>query len=125
MKAISLVPGTTNVSLEEVPEPQITAPDEIKVAEGGRADAPPGEEKLVLGHEMFGAVVEIGEEVSLVQKGDYGVFSVRRGCGKCPACNSNLFVTCLLSQRLIATAWVSSDSDSRQTITRPPKVSAK
>src|SRR5690606_30084977 len=103
MKAISLVPGTTNVSLEKVPEPQITAPDEIKVrirevgicgtdrdvASGGRADAPPGERKLILGHEMFGEVVEIGSEVTLVQKGDFGVFSVSRGCGKCSACNSN------------------------------------
>ena len=112
MKAISLVPGTTNVSLEEVPEPQITAPDEIKVkvlqvgicgtdreeAEGGRADAPPGEEKLVLGHEMFGEVVETGAEVTLVQKGDFGVFSVRRGCGKCPACNSNRSDMCFTGE---------------------------
>ena len=112
MKAISLVPGTTNVSLEEVPEPQITAPDEIKVrirevgicgtdreeASGGRADAPPGERKLILGHEMFGEVVEIGSEVTLVQKGDFGVFSVRRGCGKCSACNSNRSDMCFTGE---------------------------
>lgn len=103
MKAISLVPGTTDVSLEEVTEPQITSPDQIKIeilqvgicgtdreeASGGRADAPPGEKRLILGHEMFGEVVETGENVSAVQVGDFGVFSVRRGCGKCPACNSN------------------------------------
>jgi len=100
MKAIALVPGTTNVSLVDVPEPHIAAPDEVKIkiwqvgicgtdreqAEGGRADAPEGKTQLIIGHEMFGEVVEIGSEVKRVQKGDYGVFIVRRGCGKCKAC---------------------------------------
>jgi len=103
MKAIALEPGTSKVSLDEVEEPQITLPDEIKMrilqvgicgtdreeATGGRADAPPGEKKLILGHEMFGEVVEVGEQVTTVRKGDLGVFSVRRGCGKCPACKNN------------------------------------
>ena len=112
MKAIALVPGTTDVSLDEVKEPQITAPDEIKVkilevgicgtdreeASGGRADAPPGEKKLILGHEMFGEVVEVGEEVKMVRKGDFGVFSVRRGCGKCVACNNNRSDMCFTGE---------------------------
>src|SRR5690606_20842803 len=103
MKAIALEPGTSKVSLDEVEEPQITLPDEIKMrilqvgicgtdreeATGGRADAPPGEKKLILGHEMFGEVVEVGEQVTKVRKGDLGVFSVRRGCGKRPACKNN------------------------------------
>ena len=103
MKAISLTPGTTNVSFVDVEEPQINYQDEIKMkvlqvgicgtdreeAEGGRADAPPGEEQLILGHEMFGKVVEIGNNVKSVQVGDYGLFTVRRGCAKCAACNSN------------------------------------
>ncbi len=56
MKAISLVPRTTNVSLAEVDEPMIMRSDEVKIkmwqvgicgtdreqAEGGRADAPVG-----------------------------------------------------------------------------------
>lgn len=103
MKAIALVPGTSNVSLDEVEEPKIGAPDEIKMkilqvgicgtdreeASGGRADAPPGEKKLILGHEMFGQVVEVGEQVKDAREGDFGVFSVRRGCGKCKACDNN------------------------------------
>lgn len=103
MKAISLIPGTTNVSLVDVEEPVIEYSDEIKIkvlevgicgtdreeAEGGRADAPPGEERLILGHEMFGRVVETGKNVKSVQVGDYGLFTVRRGCAKCSACNTN------------------------------------
>ena len=112
MKAISFVPGTTEISLEEVDEPQITSPDEIKIriwqvgicgtdreeAEGGRADAPPGEERMIIGHEMFGEVVETGEQVTSVHRGDFGVFSVRRGCGKCSACNNNRSDMCFTGE---------------------------
>jgi threonine dehydrogenase-like Zn-dependent dehydrogenase len=68
MKAIALVPGTKTLRIIERPEPEITAPDEIKVkvlrvgicgtdreeASGGRAEAPPGKKELIIGHEMFG-----------------------------------------------------------------------
>lgn len=109
MKAISLVPGTTAVSLKDVPEPSIEQPDDIKIkiwqvgicgtdreeAEGGRADAPSGKEELIIGHEMFGQVVETGSEVTAAQKGDFGVFTVRRGCGKCAACDNGRSDMCL------------------------------
>jgi glucose 1-dehydrogenase len=103
MKAISLIPGTTSVSLIDVDEPIINAPDEVKIrmwhvgicgtdreeAEGGRADAPTGKKELILGHEMFGQVVEVGSAVTRVKPGDFGVFTVRRGCNECPACINN------------------------------------
>lgn len=103
MKAISLIPGTTNVSLVDIEEPHLAAPDEVKIrihqvgicgtdreeAAGGRATAPPGKEQLVIGHEMFGQVVEVGAAVTTVQPGDWGVFTVRRGCGHCPACQAH------------------------------------
>ena len=103
MKAISLVPGTTNISLDEVVEPVIEQSDEIKMkvlqvgicgtdreeAEGGRADAPAGKQELIIGHEMFGEVVETGSSVTTVKPGDFGLFTVRRGCGKCNPCNHN------------------------------------
>jgi glucose 1-dehydrogenase len=103
MKAITLIPGTTNLRLVDLPEPSVTAPDEIKLkvlqvgicgtdreeASGGRAEAPPGKTELIIGHEMLGQVVAIGSAVSAVQPGDYAVFSVRRGCGHCPACAIN------------------------------------
>jgi len=102
MKAIAIVPGTTNVSLIDVAEPTITKPDEVKIrvwqvgicgtdreeVNGGRADAPAGKNQLIIGHEMFGEVVETGSDVKTVKKGDYGVFMVRRGCGKCEACRN-------------------------------------
>lgn len=100
MKAIAIIPGTTEVSLVDVEEPMIKAPDEVKIkvwqvgicgtdreeVSGGRADAPAGKKELIIGHEMFGEVMEVGSKVSKVKKGDYGVFMVRRGCGKCKAC---------------------------------------
>ncbi|MGB7843958.1 MAG: glucose 1-dehydrogenase [Salinimicrobium sp.] len=102
MKAISLIPGTTDISLVDVKEPQMNHPKDVKLkvkqvgicgtdreeASGGRADAPLGKKNLVVGHEMFGEVIEVGEDVTGIQVGDFGLFTVRRGCGKCDACNN-------------------------------------
>ncbi len=103
MKAIAVVPGTTRVSLVDRADPSITSPDELKLrvlrvgicgtdreeAAGGRALAPPGRKDLVIGHEMFGRVVETGKAVTRVKEGEYAVFTVRRGCGKCMPCAMN------------------------------------
>jgi threonine dehydrogenase-like Zn-dependent dehydrogenase len=103
MKAIALVPGTTTVRLVDRPQPAIEAADEIKMkvlrvgicgtdreeAAGGRARAPAGQKDLVIGHEMFGQVVETGKAVTRVKPGDHAVFTVRRGCGKCLPCAMN------------------------------------
>ena len=119
MKAISVVPGTKTLQLVDRPEPSISVPDEIKVrvlrvgicgtdreeAAGGRAQAPPSHKDLVLGHEMFGQVVEIGRGVKQVYPGDYAVFTVRRGCGKCRPCamnRSDMCQTGLYSERGIS-----------------------
>lgn len=103
MKAISLRPHTTDVMLADLAEPVITSPHQVKMKtlavgicgtdreeiSGGRADAPPDKERLVIGHEMFGEVVEVGSNVSRAKVGDLGVFMVRRGCGECAACKAN------------------------------------
>lgn len=103
MKAISIVPGIGDVQLKEFPEPQIETPTQVKIkilevgicgtdreeVTGGRADAPAGHTHLIIGHEMFGRVVDKGSDVTTVAVGDYGVFSVRRGCGKCTPCKNN------------------------------------
>ncbi|HZW40320.1 MAG TPA: glucose 1-dehydrogenase, partial [Ignavibacteriaceae bacterium] len=65
---------------------------------GGRADAPLGSKDLIIGHEMFGQVVDIGTNVISVKKGDYALFSVRRGCGKCTPCNNNRSDMCYTGQ---------------------------
>jgi threonine dehydrogenase-like Zn-dependent dehydrogenase len=109
MKAIAVIPGTTTLRLVDRPEPAIGAPDEIKLrvlrvgicgtdreeASGGRADAPPGAADLVIGHEMFGQVVELGAEVKSVRPGDFAAFTVRRGCGHCPNCLKDRSDMCL------------------------------
>jgi glucose 1-dehydrogenase len=103
MQAIALVPGTTAVQIVDRPEPQLQAPDDVKLrilrvgicgtdreeATGGRALAPMGQPDLVLGHEMLGQVVAIGSAVQRVSVGDYAVFTVRRGCGHCLPCDLN------------------------------------
>lgn len=95
MKAIATIPGSKILQLIERDEPEILAPDDVKIritrvgicgtdreiAQGGRANAPEGRQELVLGHEMLGQVAEVGEAVTSVQVGDLGVFIVRRDCG--------------------------------------------
>jgi threonine dehydrogenase-like Zn-dependent dehydrogenase len=112
MKAIALIPGTTTVHLVERPEPMITAPDEIKVrilrvgicgtdreeAAGGRALAPASQTELIIGHEMLGQVIEIGQAVTRVKPGDHVVFTVRRGCTKCLPCRMNRSDMCLTGE---------------------------
>ncbi len=102
MKAIALTPGTKNLRLADIPEPHIQKETEIKArvlsvgicgtdreeASGGRADAPPGEKELIIGHEMIGQVTEIGKKVTRVKPGDFIIITVRRGCSACAACNS-------------------------------------
>lgn len=103
MKAVALVPGSTTVRIVDRPEPSITAADEVKIrvrrvgicgtdreqASGGRARAPDGRDELVIGHEMLGEVVEVGDDVTRVQPGDHAVLTVRRGCGRCLPCGMN------------------------------------
>jgi glucose 1-dehydrogenase len=103
MKAIANVTGTNQLRLVDRPEPGLAAPDEVKLrvlrvgicgtdreeAAGGRAKAPEGLNELVIGHEMFGQVVEVGQAVTRVKPDDYAVFTVRRGCGKCLPCRMN------------------------------------
>jgi threonine dehydrogenase-like Zn-dependent dehydrogenase len=109
MKAVALTPGTTTIRLIDLSEPSVTSPDDVKVrilrvgicgtdreeALGGRALAPQGKKELVIGHEMFGQVVETGKSVTRVQPGDYAVFTVRRGCGECLPCLMNRSDMCL------------------------------
>ena len=77
MKAIAVIPGTKTVQLVDRPEPAIVAPDDIKLKCCAWASAAPTarrprvaaprprpHEDLVLGHEMFGQVVDVGRAVT-------------------------------------------------------------
>lgn len=112
MKALALTPGSRNLRVVDRSEPALTSPDEIKIrvqrvgicgtdreeASGGRAQAPAGRSELVIGHEMLGEVVEVGKQVKRVQPGDFAVFTVRRGCGKCTPCLLNRSDMCLTGE---------------------------
>ena len=96
MKAIAVYPGKPgSIHLRDVPEPSIDAvPDgrgviveilevgvdgtdkEINAAEYGAP--PPGDDFLILGHESFGRVLEVGPNVHERQVGDLVSATVRR-----------------------------------------------
>ena len=96
MKAIAVLPGKAGtLHLSELPKPSIQdVPDgrgvlvkvlrvglcgtdkEINAAEYGQA--PPHSDFLVLGHESFGRVVDVGDGVGNLTPGDYVVPTVRR-----------------------------------------------
>jgi glucose 1-dehydrogenase len=97
VQAVAVHPGLPNsMHLREIPEPELTEiPDgrgvkvellqvgvdgtdrEINAAEYG--EAPPGEDFLIIGHESFGRVIEVGPNVpSTIRPGSYVVASVRR-----------------------------------------------
>jgi glucose 1-dehydrogenase len=96
MKAIAVKPGTKNsVHLRDVPKPKVTdIPDGrgvlvkvLKVAldgtdrdidKGEYGNGPAGDDYLIIGHESFGIVEEVGANVKEVKKGDFVVATVRR-----------------------------------------------
>src|ERR671930_949266 len=97
MKAIAVTPGKRNsIHLEEIPKPSVDdvaggkgvlvqvlrvgvdgTDKEINEAQYG--EAPPGDDYLVIGHENFGRVVEVGPNVpDTIRPGTYVVATVRR-----------------------------------------------
>jgi threonine dehydrogenase-like Zn-dependent dehydrogenase len=104
MKAIAVLPGKPNsVHLRDIPVPRLTDqphPHVCRIGDGRAVlvkvlqigvdatdreinealygNAPPGGEHLVIGHESFGQVAEVGEKVSEVRPGDYVSCTVRR-----------------------------------------------
>ena len=96
MKAIAVIPGTPDsVHLVEMPKPSVDeiadgrgvlvkvlrvgvdgTDKEINNAEYGAP--PPGSDFLVIGHEGFGVVEEVGANVHELKAGDYVVATVRR-----------------------------------------------
>src|SRR5438067_11407501 len=107
MKAVAVLPGKSNsVHLRDVPAPKLADqphPHVCRVPEGRAVlvkalqvgvdatdreinealygNAPPGGEYLVIGHESFGQVVEVGDRVAEVRPGDLVSCTVRRPGG--------------------------------------------
>src|SRR4051812_26605253 len=96
MKAIAVTPRQKDsVHLEDIPMPKVTdVPDGmgvlVKVLKVGvdatdreinealYGNAPPGDNFLVLGHESFGIVEDVGPKVRGLKPGDYVAATVRR-----------------------------------------------
>jgi len=99
MKAVAVLPGKPNsIHLADLPKPSVHeipngrgvlvqvlrvgldgTDKEINAAEYGQA--PPGYDYLVIGHECFGRVLEVGSNVTELRPGDYVVPTVRRPGG--------------------------------------------
>ncbi len=100
MKAVAVIPGKKDSAhLREVPIPRINDSELLirsincgicntdrEINDGLYGTAPQGSNYLIMGHESFGIVEEVGRHVSGIQKGQYVVRSVRRSCGDCPNC---------------------------------------
>lgn len=96
MKAVAVTPKVEHSArLIDVPQPKVSdIPNGrgvlvkvLKVAldgtdrdinEGKYGDAPPGDDYLIIGHEAFGIVVEVGSKVTELKVGEYVVPTVRR-----------------------------------------------
>lgn len=107
MKAVAVLPGRPDsVHLREIPQPKLTDqphPHVCKIPDGRAVlvktlqigvdatdreinealygNAPPGGEHLVIGHESFGQIVEVGNKVTELKVGDYVSCTVRRPGG--------------------------------------------
>ena len=105
MKAIAVVPKSSDVALINHETPKVAAPTHVKLRmlEAGVCGTdreicsfqygtpPTGSPHLVIGHESLGEVVEVGSGVSRLKVGDLVVPMVRRPCqhAECLACRSD------------------------------------
>ena len=108
MKALTWQ-GKRDVRVEEVPDPQIQAPNDaiIKVTSTAicgsdlhlyevlGAYLTPGD---VLGHETMGVVEEVGPEVTHIKPGDRVVIPFNISCGSCWMCERGFYAQCETTQ---------------------------
>jgi glucose 1-dehydrogenase len=104
MKAVAVFPSERRVDLVEHEEPRIQRPTDVKlrildvgvcgtdreICAFEYGTPPTGSDRLVIGHESLGEVVEVGSAVSRLRPGDLVVTMVRRPCPHetCVACRS-------------------------------------
>ena len=108
MRAITLLPGIANSArLDDIAEPPISdgtilvrtltlgvCGTDREIVSGAFGEAPPGSERLVLGHESFGEVIDAPGDSGFV-KGDRIVGIVRRPDPvPCPACAAGEWDMC-------------------------------
>ncbi len=104
MKAL-VYHGPRKVSVDKVPDAKIEKMTDVVIKltttnicgsdlhmYDGRTNVPEGK---ILGHENMGEVVEVGQAVDTVKKGDKVVLPFNIGCGFCPNCERGLTGFCL------------------------------
>jgi glutathione-independent formaldehyde dehydrogenase len=97
--------GPKDVSVKDVPDAKIEKPTDVLVEitttnicgsdlhmYEGRTDVEKGK---VLGHENLGKVIEVGEAVTAIKKGDFVCLPFNIGCGFCENCERGLTGFCL------------------------------
>lgn len=104
MKAV-VFKGAFDVSVDEVPDPTIEAPNDaiIKITTANicGSDLHPYEGRvpmdvgMVLGHENMGIVVEVGPGVDRIKVGDRVSVPFNLACGTCRNCNEGFTSACL------------------------------
>ncbi|HHV41756.1 MAG TPA: alcohol dehydrogenase catalytic domain-containing protein [Clostridiaceae bacterium] len=105
MKAL-VYHGKGNISLDDVPMPQIIEPDDaivrvttsticgtdIHIWTGGMPEVEP---PRIVGHEFCGEIVEVGPAVRNVKVGDRCAISCVTQCGECFYCRRGLYSHCV------------------------------
>jgi (R,R)-butanediol dehydrogenase / meso-butanediol dehydrogenase / diacetyl reductase len=96
--------GTKNAKVEEISTPEVTQGTvKIKVEYAGICGTDLHEymhksfvtaDKMILGHEFTGEVVEVGEGVTRFKSGDRVAVEPIWGCGECASCKKGNYNTC-------------------------------
>ena len=97
--------GENDVRVDDVPKPEIENPTDAIIDITATAICgsdlhlydgymPAMEEGDVLGHEPMGEVIEVGEQVETLQKGDRVVVPFTISCGSCWFCENDLYSLC-------------------------------
>ena len=91
------------VSLQEVPQPEFSSYEVlIKVKAVGICGSDvriyneviPGRKKIIIGHELAGEIVDMGEKVHGFKKGDRVATAICIGCASCRYCRKGYFNLC-------------------------------
>ncbi len=104
MKAL-VYHGPGSRSWETVPDPRITVPTDIVMRIDAvticgtdlhilKGDVPEVQPGTILGHEAVGTVVETGDAVTTLKKGDRVLASCITSCGRCPSCREGRYGLC-------------------------------
>jgi threonine dehydrogenase-like Zn-dependent dehydrogenase len=104
MKALTYQ-GAKKVRVETVPDPVLSAPDDILLRITAtaicgsdlhiyRGKIPMVKDGDILGHEFMGVVEEAGSGVTGLRRGDRVVIPFVIACGKCFYCSKSLFAAC-------------------------------